>query len=78
MITLPSVALNLIASDQESRRNIVGKSALKSHKKRLFVTDGKDVPLRGLCAYFVRTNTAIAITHDNIADVNISRLLLTD
>ena len=47
----------------------MGKSAMKTHKKRLFVTDGRDVPLKGVALYFVRTNNTVMLTNDNIADV---------
>ncbi|XP_064611990.1 dynein axonemal heavy chain 5-like isoform X2 [Liolophura sinensis] len=38
----------------------------KVTKPKVFVTDGKEVPLRGICLFFTRGNTSVAITEVNI------------
>ncbi|XP_078247829.1 dynein axonemal heavy chain 5 isoform X3 [Pogona vitticeps] len=58
--------------DVEASETGLGSSAgtnplsAKSKKPKLFVTDGKDVALTGICVFFIRTNPSKAITTENI------------
>lgn len=40
----------------------------KEKMKRLMVTDGSDIPMKGICMYFFRTGHEHKITMKNIAD----------
>ncbi|XP_073341888.1 dynein axonemal heavy chain 5 isoform X5 [Pagrus major] len=47
----------------------------RSKKSKVFVTDGKDVALTGVCVFFTRANTSKTITSENIhRDVNFNML----
>uniref|UniRef100_A0A3Q2U3D3 Dynein axonemal heavy chain 5 n=1 Tax=Fundulus heteroclitus TaxID=8078 RepID=A0A3Q2U3D3_FUNHE len=49
------------------------------HAKKVFVTDGSDVALTGVCVFFTRANTLKAITSENIhRDVNFNMLDTTE
>lgn len=39
-------------------------------RKKVFVTDGKDMPLTGVCVFFIRANNFKAITSENIHRVS--------
>ncbi|MBN3290180.1 DYH5 protein, partial [Polypterus senegalus] len=41
-------------------------SVAKSKKAKVFVTDGKDVALSGICVFFTRANVSKAITAENV------------
>ena len=43
----------------------------KTVEKRVIVTDGKDVPLKGVGVYFTRTNNTKALSVSNIAEVSL-------
>ncbi|XP_063344566.1 dynein axonemal heavy chain 5 isoform X2 [Pelmatolapia mariae] len=46
-----------------------------SKKSKVFVTDGRDVALTGVCVFFTRANTSKAVTSENIhRDVNFNML----
>ncbi|XP_037533193.1 dynein heavy chain 5, axonemal [Nematolebias whitei] len=48
-------------------------------KKKVFVTDGRDVALTGVCVFFTRANALKAITSENIhRDVNFNMLDTTE
>ncbi|XP_022609362.1 dynein heavy chain 5, axonemal [Seriola dumerili] len=50
-----------------------------SKKFKVFVTDGRDVALTGVCVFFTRANTSKAITSENIhRDVNFNMLDTTE
>lgn len=42
----------------------------RSRKSKVFVTDGRDVPLTGVCVFFTRANTSKTITSENIHRVS--------
>lgn len=42
----------------------------KSRKPKVFVTEGNDVALTGICVFFIRTNPSKAITAENIHRVS--------
>lgn len=42
----------------------------RSKKSKVFVTDGRDVALTGVCVFFTRANTSKAITSENIHRVS--------
>ncbi|XP_075868615.1 dynein axonemal heavy chain 5 isoform X3 [Nelusetta ayraudi] len=47
----------------------------RSRKSKVFVTDGRDVPLTGVCVFFTRANTSKTITSENIhREVNFNML----
>uniref|UniRef100_A0A8D0GPG5 Dynein axonemal heavy chain 5 n=1 Tax=Sphenodon punctatus TaxID=8508 RepID=A0A8D0GPG5_SPHPU len=47
----------------------------KSKKPKVFVTEGKDVALTGICVFFIRSNPSKAITTENIhREVNFNML----
>ncbi|XP_014864164.1 PREDICTED: dynein heavy chain 5, axonemal [Poecilia mexicana] len=49
------------------------------HIRKVFVTDGRDVALTGVCVFFTRANTLKAITSENIhRDVNFNMLDTTE
>ncbi|XP_027143184.1 dynein heavy chain 5, axonemal isoform X2 [Larimichthys crocea] len=51
----------------------------RSKKFKVFVTDGRDVALTGVCVFFTRANTSKTITSENIhRDVNFNMLDTTD
>ncbi|XP_073341886.1 dynein axonemal heavy chain 5 isoform X4 [Pagrus major] len=51
------------------------KNPGRSKKSKVFVTDGKDVALTGVCVFFTRANTSKTITSENIhRDVNFNML----
>lgn len=41
-----------------------------SKKSKVFVTDGRDVALTGVCVFFTRANTSKAVTSENIHRVS--------
>ncbi|XP_030605717.1 dynein heavy chain 5, axonemal isoform X1 [Archocentrus centrarchus] len=50
-----------------------------SKKSKVFVTDGRDVALTGVCLFFTRANTSKAVTSENIhRDVNFNMLDTTE
>uniref|UniRef100_A0A3Q1JPI4 AAA+ ATPase domain-containing protein n=1 Tax=Anabas testudineus TaxID=64144 RepID=A0A3Q1JPI4_ANATE len=66
--TNPSVSTQIVAQQPD-----------RSKKSKLFVTDGKDVALTGVCVFFTRANTSKAITSENIhRDVNFNMLDTTE
>ena len=46
----------------------------KNNKPRVYVTDGADIPLNGVCVFFLRANTAKAITEEVIHKVGLELL----
>ncbi|KAM8735049.1 dynein axonemal heavy chain 5 [Acanthopagrus schlegelii] len=51
----------------------------RSKTSKVFVTDGKDVALTGVCVFFTRANTSKTITSENIhRDVNFNMLDTTE
>ncbi|XP_054476942.1 dynein axonemal heavy chain 5 isoform X4 [Anoplopoma fimbria] len=59
--------------------NLVSQQPGRSKKSKVFVTDGRDVALTGVCVFFTRANTSKAITSENIhRDVNFNMLDTTE
>ncbi|XP_069770267.1 dynein axonemal heavy chain 5 isoform X3 [Narcine bancroftii] len=57
----------------------INRNAGQSKKPKIFITEGKDVALTGVCTIFLRANTSKTITVDNIhKEVNFSELDTTD
>lgn len=54
-----------------SRTNLLASSATPVSKKKLFLTDGWDVPLTGVCIYIFRTNTSKQLPEEGFQKVNI-------
>ncbi|XP_070691188.1 dynein axonemal heavy chain 5 [Pempheris klunzingeri] len=58
---------------------LVAQQAGRSKKSKVFVTDGRDVALTGVCVFFTRANTSKTITSENIhRDVNFNMLDTTE
>ncbi|XP_033984034.1 dynein heavy chain 5, axonemal isoform X2 [Trematomus bernacchii] len=58
---------------------LVAQKPGRSKKSKVFVTDGRDVALTGVCVFFTRANTSKAITSENIhRDVNFNMLDTTE
>ncbi|KAM6935223.1 dynein axonemal heavy chain 5 isoform 4-T4 [Lycodopsis pacificus] len=58
---------------------LVSQQPGRSKKSKVFVTDGRDVALTGVCVFFTRANTSKAITSENIhRDVNFNMLDTTE
>ncbi|XP_034058617.1 dynein heavy chain 5, axonemal isoform X1 [Gymnodraco acuticeps] len=58
---------------------LVAQMPGRSKKSKVFVTDGRDVALTGVCVFFTRANTSKAITSENIhRDVNFNMLDTTE
>ncbi|XP_072250743.1 dynein axonemal heavy chain 5 isoform X1 [Leuresthes tenuis] len=58
---------------------LVSQQPGQRKKSKVFVTDGRDVALTGVCVFFTRANTSKAITSENIhRDVNFNMLDTTD
>ncbi|XP_039973302.1 dynein heavy chain 5, axonemal [Xiphias gladius] len=58
---------------------VVAQQSSHSKKFKVFVTDGRDVALMGVCVFFTRANTSKAITSENIhRDVNFNMLDTTE
>ncbi|XP_053183407.1 dynein axonemal heavy chain 5 isoform X3 [Scomber japonicus] len=58
---------------------LVAQQPGRSKKCKVFVTDGRDVALTGVCVFFTRANTSKAITSENIhRDVNFNMLDTTE
>ncbi|XP_044063801.1 dynein axonemal heavy chain 5 isoform X1 [Siniperca chuatsi] len=58
---------------------LVAQQPGHSKKSKVFVTDGRDVALIGVCVFFTRANTSKTITSENIhRDVNFNMLDTTE
>ncbi|XP_030249746.1 dynein heavy chain 5, axonemal isoform X2 [Sparus aurata] len=58
---------------------LIAQQPGRSKKSKVFVTDGKDVALTGVCVFFTRANTSKTITSENIhRDVNFNMLDTTE
>ncbi|KAF5899802.1 dynein heavy chain 5, axonemal, partial [Clarias magur] len=61
--------------DTESAESAVVPPAVRSRKAKVFVTEGTDVALTGVCVFFTRASTTKPITAENIhRDVNFNML----
>lgn len=49
---------------------VVAQQPGRSKKSKVFVTDGKDVALTGVCVFFTRANTSKTVTSENIHRVS--------
>ncbi|KAL8182705.1 UNVERIFIED_CONTAM: Dynein heavy chain 5, axonemal [Gekko kuhli] len=45
----------------------------KHKKAKVFITEGKDVALTGICVFFIRCNPSKAITPENVHQVNLKK-----
>ncbi|XP_076010940.1 dynein axonemal heavy chain 5 isoform X2 [Genypterus blacodes] len=80
--------LSLMFYHQDTETQEAGNAATTSgasqfgaqdQRKKVFVTDGKDVPLTGVCVFFIRANNFKAITSENIhREVNFNMLDTTE
>ncbi|XP_026120715.1 dynein heavy chain 5, axonemal isoform X1 [Carassius auratus] len=67
--------LILYYQDTEHVDMAVSSSVYRSKKAKVFVTEGTDVALTGICVFFTRANTSKPITSENIhRDVNFNML----
>ncbi|KAI5624114.1 dynein heavy chain 5, axonemal isoform X1 [Silurus asotus] len=65
--------------DTETSESAVASPAVRSKKAKVFVTEGSDVALTGVCVFFTRASTFKAITAENIhRDVNFNMLDTTE
>ncbi|KAI5105653.1 dynein heavy chain 5, axonemal isoform X1, partial [Silurus meridionalis] len=65
--------------DTETSESAVASPAVRSKKAKVFVTEGSDVALTGVCVFFTRASTSKAITAENIhRDVNFNMLDTTE
>ncbi|XP_029359358.1 dynein heavy chain 5, axonemal isoform X2 [Echeneis naucrates] len=77
--TEPMEAGNMKMYTPPVTSQVVGQQSSSSKKFKVFVTDGKDVALTGVCVFFTRANTSKAITSENIhRDVNFNMLDTTE
>ncbi|KAJ8415685.1 hypothetical protein AAFF_G00402420 [Aldrovandia affinis] len=61
------------------RHTHTAASFSRNKKPKVFVTEGRDVALNGVCVFFTRANTSKAVTAENIhRDVNFNMLDTTD
>ncbi|CAL8289381.1 unnamed protein product [Merluccius merluccius] len=61
--------------ERGNKFNAAQAAAGRSKKAKVFVTEGTDVALTGVCVFFTRANTSKAITSENIhRDVNFNML----
>nr|XP_055066586.1 dynein axonemal heavy chain 5 [Misgurnus anguillicaudatus] len=61
--------------DTEPMEAAAASSVNRSKKPKVFVTEGTDVALTGICVFFTRSNTSKPITSENIhRDVNFNTL----
>lgn len=58
-----------LQANQSTRSQLTATSAVK--KKQLFLTDGWDIPLRGICIYIFRTNTSKQLPEEGFQKVTI-------
>ncbi|XP_076594401.1 dynein axonemal heavy chain 5 isoform X4 [Chaetodon auriga] len=59
--------------------NLVAQQPGRSKKSKVFVTDGRDVALTGVCVFFTRPNTSKTVTSESIhRDVNFNMLDTTE
>jgi hypothetical protein len=52
------------------------KVPIKPTRPKLFLTDGTEDPIHGICVFFIRTNVNKAITNVNINNVRCCFLLV--
>ncbi len=65
----------LYLSVEHMRLGPSGNKPVQRSKSKLFITDGRDCALHGICLIFTRTNTAIDVTDQSITkDVNFTLL----
>ncbi|XP_070767347.1 dynein axonemal heavy chain 5 isoform X1 [Enoplosus armatus] len=67
------------AAASSAPSQLVAQQPGRSKKPKVFVTDGRDVALTGVCVFFTRANTSKTITSENIhRDVNFNMLDTTE
>ncbi|KAM6935221.1 dynein axonemal heavy chain 5 isoform 2-T2 [Lycodopsis pacificus] len=77
--TEPVEAAAAAAAAASVPSQLVSQQPGRSKKSKVFVTDGRDVALTGVCVFFTRANTSKAITSENIhRDVNFNMLDTTE
>lgn len=60
----------LVLTGEPASSHLVSQQPAHRKKTKVFVTDGKDEALTGVCVFFTRTNTSKAITSENIHKVS--------
>ncbi|XP_029694908.1 dynein heavy chain 5, axonemal [Takifugu rubripes] len=64
-----------VEAGEPASSHLVSQQPAHRKKNKVFVTDGKDEALTGVCVFFTRTNTSKAITSENIhKDVSFNML----
>lgn len=61
---------SFVVTGDTASSHLVSKQLAHRKKAKVFVTDGKDAALTGVCVFFTRTNTCKAITSENIHKVS--------
>ncbi|XP_070823536.1 dynein axonemal heavy chain 5 isoform X2 [Chaetodon trifascialis] len=70
---------NETAAAVSASLQLVAQQPGRSKKSKVFVTDGRDVALTGVCVFFTRPNTSKTVTSENIhRDVNFNMLDTTE
>ncbi|XP_023670867.2 dynein axonemal heavy chain 5 isoform X1 [Paramormyrops kingsleyae] len=65
--------------DVETPEAAAASSLVRNRKAKVFVTDGRDVTLSGVCVFFTRTNVSKAVTSENVhREVNFNMLNTTE
>nr|XP_046256822.1 dynein axonemal heavy chain 5 [Scatophagus argus] len=76
-VVVPAATAAAAAASVPSQ--LVPQKPSRSKKSKVFVTDGRDVALTGVCVFFTRANTSKTITSENIhRDVNFNMLDTTE
>ena len=73
---VPNSKCNFFPSTVEQMRLGGGNKQLKTGRPKVFVTDGTDAALHGLCLIFSRCSPDKAVTEGNISQVRNTRLAL--
>ncbi|ODM96104.1 Dynein heavy chain 5, axonemal [Orchesella cincta] len=55
-------------SNESGRTGLPTPGAKKEKMKRVMITSGTDIPLKGLCMYFLRPNSGVKIGMKNVSD----------
>ena len=70
----PAEIVTVIAVEHFRLGGATGNRPVKAGKAKVFVTDGKSVPLHGWCLVFTRTNVKIALNETNMPQVRAMHL----
>ncbi|XP_041797659.1 dynein heavy chain 5, axonemal isoform X3 [Chelmon rostratus] len=76
---LPHLMFYYQDTEPNEAGNMTHQQPGRSKKSKVFVTDGKDVALTGVCVFFTRPNTSKTVTSENIhRDVSFNMLDTTE